>query len=63
MWVESSKEDFDLLIKVVANGFNNNNYKTITNNHRYDLKNAEKFLLEATTKKLVKMRQINCLMI
>ena len=43
LWVELSNENLD-----------DDNYETTVNNHRYDLRNAEKFLLEVTTRKITK---------
>ena len=43
-----------LLIKDVANNLDNKNYQTTTSNNKYDLKNAEQFLLEIVTKKISK---------
>ena len=51
---ELSKEDFNLLIKDVANSLEDESHKTSLNNHGYDLKNAEKCLLKVTTKKISK---------
>ena len=42
LWVKSSHEDFNLLIKNVSNNLDNG---TAMNKHAYDLRNAEKFLL------------------
>ena len=43
LWVELSNENLD-----------DDNYETTVNNHRYDLRNAGKFLLEVTTRKTSK---------
>ena len=63
LWIKLSREDSNSLIKDVANNLNNDNYKTTVNNHAYNLKNAEKFLLEITIQKLLKMNHVNCMMI
>ena len=48
----SSRKDSNSLIKDVVNNLDDNNYKTTVNNHAYNLKNAEKFSLEITLKKI-----------
>ena len=62
LWVKLSRKDFDSLIKDVANNLDDGNYKTTTSNHEYNLKNAEKFLLEIIIKKIVKLKHVNCMM-
>ena len=54
------RKDFHSLIKDVVDNLNNEDYKTTVNNRGYDLKNAENFLLEIFTKKLLKKKQANC---
>ena len=46
LWVNLSRQNFNSLIKDVVDNLDNADY-----NRRYDLKNAEKFLLEIITKK------------
>ena len=53
-----SRNDFLLLIKDVANNLDNKNYQTTTSNNKYDLKNAEQFLLEIVTKKISKTEAV-----
>ena len=55
LWVELSKEDFSLLIKDIANSLDDGNYETTVNNQKYDLKDAEKCLLEITSRKISKI--------
>ena len=50
LWTELSTEEFNPLIKDIANDLDDKIYKTTINNHVYDLKNAEKILLEVITK-------------
>ena len=45
-WINLSRENFNSLIKDVADNLENEDYKNTANNRRYDLKNAEKNLLE-----------------
>ena len=47
-----SKGKFSSLIKDVVNNLDNQDYKTTVSNRRYDLKNAEKCLLEIIVKKI-----------
>ena len=49
-WVNLTEEDFNLLIKDVADNLDDENYKTTVNNRKYNLRNTENFLLEITTK-------------
>ena len=51
LWIKLSTNDFLSLIKDVVNNLDNKNYRTTINNNKYDLKNAEQFLLEKVTKK------------
>ena len=51
LWIKLSINDFLSLIKDVANNLDNNNYQTTISNNKYDLKNAEQFLLKIVTKK------------
>ena len=52
LWTELSTEEFNPLIKDIANDLDDKIYKTTINNHVYDLKNAEKILLEVITKRI-----------
>ena len=54
LWINLSREDFNLLIKDVADNLDNKNYKTNADGRIYGLKNAKKFLLEIGTKKISK---------
>ena len=47
-----SRENFNSLIKDVFDNLHNNNYKTTLDGDKEDLKNAENFLLEISTKKI-----------
>ena len=49
-----SRENFNSLIKDVVDNLDNEDYKNTANNRRYDLKNAEKILLEILTNKISK---------
>ena len=60
LWIKLSRNDFLLLIKDITNNLDNKNYQTTISNNKYDLKNAEQFLLEIVPKNLVKMKQANC---
>ena len=53
------EKKFILLITNVVDNLDNEDCKTTVNNRRYDLKNAEKILLEIVTKKLVNMKYAN----
>ena len=58
-WINLCRKKFILLLKNVADNLDNEDCKTTVNNCRYDLKNAEKVLLEIVTKKLVNMKYAN----
>ena len=47
-----SRSNFLSLVKDVANNLDNKDYQTTISNNKYDLKNAEQFLLEIVTKKI-----------
>ena len=51
LWIKLTRKDFYSLIKDVVNNLDNEHYKTIASGKKYDLKNAEKFLLEVINKK------------
>ena len=54
LWIKLSINAFLPLIKDVVNNLDNNNYQTTISNNKYDLKNAEQFLLKIVTKKINK---------
>ena len=51
LWIKLSRSNFVSLTKDVVNNLDDKDYQTKINNERYDLKNAEQFLLEIITKK------------
>ena len=54
LWIKITKNDFISLIKDGANNLDDKGYKSRANNVDYDLKNAEKYLLEIIIKKISK---------
>ena len=46
LWINLSRKNFSSLIEDVVDNVDIKDYKTTVNNRRYDLKNAEKNLLE-----------------
>ena len=60
LWIDLSRKDFDLLIKVVDDNLNNKSYKTGVAGNDHDLKNAKTFLQDISIKKIVKMKRANC---
>ena len=50
LWIKLSRKDFISVIKDVVNNLDNKNYRTVINNNKYNLKNAEEFLLEIIKK-------------
>ena len=52
LWIKFSREDFNSLIKDVVDNVDKDKYKTIVDDNKYDLKNAEKNLLEIIIKKV-----------
>ena len=52
--IKLSRGDFISLIKDVVNNLDNKNYQTVINNNKYDVNNAEQFLLEIVAKKIRK---------
>ena len=52
--IKLSRGDFISLIKDVVNNLDNKNYRTVINNNKYDVNNAEQFLLEIVAKKIRK---------
>ena len=59
-WIKLSRSNFGSLIKDLVNNLDNKDYQTKINSDNYDLKNAKQVLLEIVTKKLVKMKHMNC---
>ena len=59
-WIKLSRSNFGSLIKDLVNNLDNKDDQTKINSDNYDLKNAEQVLLEIVTKKLVKMKHMNC---
>ena len=57
LWIKLSINAFLPLIKDVVNNLDNNNYQTTISNNKYDLKNAEQFLLKIVTKKINKKEE------
>ena len=51
LWIKLFRNNFLSPIKDVVNNLDNNNYQTMISNNKYDLKNAEQFLMEIITKK------------
>ena len=58
--IKLSRSNFGSLTEDVVNNLDNKDYHTKINSDNYDLKNAEQFLLEIVTKKIVKMKHTNC---
>ena len=54
LWVKISKNNFISLIKYVNDNLDNKGYQTKVGDNNYNLKNAEKYLLEIVTKKINK---------
>ena len=52
LWIKFSREDFNSLIKDVVDNVDKGKYKTIVDDNKYDLKKAEKSLLEIIIKKV-----------
>ena len=52
LWMNLPRNDYNSLIKDIVDNLDNEDCKTIVNGYRYDLKNAENFLLEIITKKI-----------
>ena len=53
LWVKLNKNNFDSLIRDVNNNLNNNEFKTTINKKVYNLNNAQKFLVDITTQKII----------
>ena len=53
LWIETFRDDFISLIKDVVNNLDDKDQITV-NKHKYELKNAEKYLLEIIIKKISK---------
>ena len=54
LWIKIPKSDFILLINHVVDNLDDKNYQTTVYKGKYDLKNAEKYLLEIITTKTSK---------
>ena len=54
LWINLSRKNFSSLIENVVDNLDIKDYKTTLNNRRYDLKNAEKFLLKIINWKISK---------
>ena len=52
LWIKLSKNDFDSFTKDLYNSLNNDKFKTTVGKKAYDLKNAKKYLVKITTKKI-----------
>ena len=52
LWIKSNKNNFDSLTEDIYNNLNNSEFKATVDGKAYDLRNAKKFLLEITTKKI-----------
>ena len=61
LWIKFNKNDS--LRQDVYNNLNNSEFKTTIGGNVYDLRNAKKLLLQITTKKIVKSRHLNCILI
>ena len=53
-WCEINTKEFEELTRDIYNNQDNNNFKIIINKRTYDLKNAKKFGMEVTTRKISK---------
>ena len=53
-WCEINTIEFEELTRDIYNNQDNNNFKIIINKRTYDLKNAKKFGMEVTTRKISK---------
>ena len=54
LWIKITRNDFISLIKDIANNLDDKDYQTAADKRNCDLRNAENFLLEITTKKVSK---------
>ena len=52
LWIEIPRNDFISLIKDVFDNLDNMDFQTTVNKRKYDLKNAEKYLLKIIIKKI-----------
>ena len=52
LWIEIPRNDFISLIKDVFDHLDNMDFQTSVNKRKYDLKNAEKYLLKIIIKKI-----------
>ena len=54
LWIKLSISSLTSLVKDVLNNLDNKDYQNMINNGKYDLKNAEQFLLKIVAKKISK---------
>ena len=52
LWIQISRNDFISLIKDFVNNLDDKDYQTTVDKRKYDLKNAEKYLMEIIIKKI-----------
>ena len=52
LWIEIPRNDFISLIKEVVDSLDNNYFQTTVNKRKYDLKKAEKYMLQIIIKKI-----------
>ena len=52
LWIEIPRNDFISLIKEVVDSLDNNYFQTTVNKRKYDLKKAEKYILQIIIKKI-----------
>ena len=52
LWIEIPRNDFISLIKDVFDNLDNKDFQTTVNKRKYDLKNAEKYLLKIIIKEI-----------
>ena len=52
LWIQISRNDFISLIKDFVNNIDDKDYQTTVDKRKYDLKNAEKYLMEIIIKKI-----------
>ena len=55
LWIKITRNEFISLIKDIANNLDDKDYQTAADKRNCDLKTAENFLLEITTKKISKV--------
>ena len=57
LWFEINKKKFEELTRNIYHNRDNHNFKIVINRKTYDLKNAEKFWTEVTTRKTTKSEE------